>query len=106
MQGELGTNKAAVARALTLSAAAFEVSVADIVGPSRRVPVPLARSVCITLLIRHARFTWSMAATAMGRRNHTTCGHALNTLEDRIATEETTRTIFTKIVAEFSTPTP
>jgi len=86
---------AAVARAYNDAYSAAEVTPAAILGPSRAADVARARHLCAYLLVEDCKLTAVAAATALGRRDHTT---TLNS-RARIATALPQDALLTRVLA-------
>jgi chromosomal replication initiator protein len=75
-------------RILAATAAAFHVSIPDLEGPSRRQPLARARQVGMYLCRQLTDLSLPKIGTLFGGRDHTTVLHGINTVAERIQSDQ------------------
>jgi chromosomal replication initiator protein len=70
---------------LDATAAAFDFTVEEIIGPSRRRPLVQARQIAMYLLRVLANYSYPAVAAEMGNRDHTTVMHACKKIEAQMS---------------------
>lgn len=68
-------------------AAYYSITVEDLDGPSRSKYTSTARQICIWLGRKHTRLSYPDLARRFGGRDHTTAIHAVNRIDERMATD-------------------
>ena len=76
-------------RILAATAAAFDVTITEFEGPSRRQPLARARQVAMYLCRQLTDLSLPRIGTLFGGRDHTTVLHGVNTVHRLIQTDKT-----------------
>ncbi len=93
-------HKTPIATIQTVVAEAYGVTVADMVGASRREPVITARLHAVHLCAVLLRASLGEVAKAFGYTGHTAVVHTMHSIEARIETEPDTRELHQRLMAQ------